>query len=261
MNGYIKLYRKMVENPMWLSEPFDRPRAWIDLLMLTNHRPGYIRVRGIRVPVERGQCGWSQTKLAERWQWSRGKVRRFIDELVKDGMIEQQTVQQNKRLIILNNIINYEHYQGNGTTNDTTNGHQTDIKQYSNKNEKNEKNNIIPPEEPLQGPPDPSIEIDNLISAYPNPGIIYKAIEAIATTRKLGKVSQNIILAELKKWQKYPPERVEQAIDLYLDKDYAGDGKGESYLLGIMRNHKPKRKNVDNYPKPRIGRAPEGWSA
>ena len=34
-------------------------------------------------------------------------------------------------------IINYEKYQGCDTTNDTTNGHQTDIKQYSNKNDNN----------------------------------------------------------------------------------------------------------------------------
>jgi hypothetical protein len=72
--GYIKLFRKMQDNKLWLSEPFTRSQAWIDLILLANHRPGVIRVRGNRVDVKRGQVGWSQVALAKRWKWSRGKV-------------------------------------------------------------------------------------------------------------------------------------------------------------------------------------------
>lgn len=120
----------------WLSEPFTRAQAWIDLLLLANHRAGNVCKRGITFEVKRGQVGYSEEALAKRWQWSRGKVRRFLFELENDDSIErnpaiqtvqktvqqngQQTVQQNKRLSSLISIINYEQYQSSGTTDGTT---------------------------------------------------------------------------------------------------------------------------------------------
>jgi hypothetical protein len=46
-NGWIKLHRKIVESPDWLSEPFTRGQAWVDLLLIANHTTGHIRKRGI----------------------------------------------------------------------------------------------------------------------------------------------------------------------------------------------------------------------
>jgi hypothetical protein len=134
--GYIKLFRKMQDNKLWLSEPFTRSQAWIDLILLANHRPGVIRVRGNRVDVKRGQVGWSQVALAKRWKWSRGKVRRFLKELEKS---DHQIVQQKNNITTLINIINYEQYQGNGTADGTADGQQTDSRRYTNKNDKNDK--------------------------------------------------------------------------------------------------------------------------
>jgi len=136
--GYIKLYRKTCQSKMWLSEPFTRAQAWIDLILITNHKDGYIRVRGNRVDVKRGQCGWSQARLAVRWQWSRGKVKRFLNELET----EQQIVQHRNNITSCILITNYEMYQGDGTTDGqqtdsrrTADGQQTD----TNKNVKNVK--------------------------------------------------------------------------------------------------------------------------
>jgi DNA replication protein DnaD len=117
-------------------EPFTRSQAWIDLILLANHKPGVIRVRGNRVDVKRGQVGWSQVALAKRWKWSRGKVRRFLKELEKN---DHQIVQQKNNITTLINIINYEQYQGNGTADGTADGQQTDSRRYTNKNDKNDK--------------------------------------------------------------------------------------------------------------------------
>lgn len=143
-SGWIKLHRKLSESDLWLSEPFTRGQAWVDLIMLANHKDGFIRVRGIKIPVKRGQVGWSQLKLAGRWRWSRPKVRRYLDELIRERKVLQQTIQQNKRLTTLFNIIKYESYQAGVTTDVTTDVQQT-LQQtcnrpYSNKNEKNDKN-------------------------------------------------------------------------------------------------------------------------
>jgi len=137
--GWIKLYRKLSDNKLWTSEPFTRGQAWADLLMLANHKEDFFYVRGNRVVVQRGQVGWSQLALAKRWSWSRGKVKRFLNELE----IDQQIVQQNNFVSSVITIINYEHYQGDGQqtvqqtdSERTADGQQTDI----NNNDKKEKN-------------------------------------------------------------------------------------------------------------------------
>jgi hypothetical protein len=89
--GYIKIFRKLHNSNMWASEPFSRPQAWVDLIMLANWKDGFIRVAGQRVDILRGQCGWSEIRLAERWKWSRDKTRTFLKELVNDKQITKKT--------------------------------------------------------------------------------------------------------------------------------------------------------------------------
>lgn len=70
-----KLFRKIVDNPMYFSEPFDKTHAWIDLILMAED-DGVVRTT---VPL-----------LAERWKWSEGKVRRFLKAFAEDGAIEYQ---------------------------------------------------------------------------------------------------------------------------------------------------------------------------
>jgi len=119
--GWIKLYRKLMINDLWIKEPFTRGQAWVDLLLLANHKDGFIRVRGIKIPVLRGQVGWSERKLGDRWKWSRGKVKRFILELQNEQQIEPQ--KNNETSIIT--IVNYDLYQENRPQNEPQNERQT----------------------------------------------------------------------------------------------------------------------------------------
>ena len=114
--NYASINRKLIESDLWLSEKFTRGQAWVDLVLLANYKPGYFRVRGIRVDVDRGQVGRSELALSERWGWSRGKVKRFLTELENDHRI----VQQKTRVTTLIYIVNYEKYQKSSTTNGTT---------------------------------------------------------------------------------------------------------------------------------------------
>ena len=134
--GYIKLWRKITDNPLWTDTKFTSGQAWVDLILLANHKPGQIRIRGIKVDVPRGCCGWSQGALAERWKWSRGRVIRFLDELQTVQQIEQQKT----NVTTLIKIKNYDSYQGDGTADSTADGQQTDSKRYTNNNDKNVKN-------------------------------------------------------------------------------------------------------------------------
>lgn len=120
--GYFYVQRRLIGSDMWLSEPFSRGQAWLDLIALANFQDGEIRVRGVLVAVKRGQVSWSEVKLAERWKWSRGKVRRFLGEL----KTKQQIVQQTGNVTTLMTIVNYGKYQPRSTTDRTANGTASD---------------------------------------------------------------------------------------------------------------------------------------
>jgi len=193
VNGWIKVHRSLLDHPIWLDGPFTRGQAWVDLLLQTNHKPGHIRTaNGRRISVSRGQCGMSQLTMAKRWGWSRGKVKRFLTELERGGMIIQKTVQQTGHQNTLVTICNYNGFQSDivegGTIGRTTDGHQTvqqtDTKRGSNKNEKNVKNEkktknrvFIPPTIPElhdafkdKKCPDPMAEAQRFFDYYESNG-------------------------------------------------------------------------------------------
>ena len=121
MDGWFKVHRQLLDSPLWLKQTFSRGQAWVDLIGLANHREGYILVRGNRIDLARGDVGWSEVALAARWRWSRGRVRRFLEELEKDGQI----IQQKSFVSTVITITNYNMYQWNDTADGTADGQQT----------------------------------------------------------------------------------------------------------------------------------------
>jgi hypothetical protein len=129
-----------MDNPLYFSEPFSRTQAWIDLLLLANHKENYFFKRGIKVEVSIGQVGYDIESLGKRWQWSRGKVERFILHLEKEGNV----VRQKNNVSTLISITKYKEYQADSKPKDNTkgkpNGHQIGTQTDTNKNDNNEKN-------------------------------------------------------------------------------------------------------------------------
>lgn len=107
MTGWIKVHRKLSDNPLWTCEPFTRGQAWVDLIMLASFDDVFFFVRGIQVAQKRGQVCWSEANLADRWKWSRTKLRKFLNDLEK----ERQIIQQKNNVIQVITIVNYEEYQ------------------------------------------------------------------------------------------------------------------------------------------------------
>jgi hypothetical protein len=84
-------------------------------------------------------------------------------------------------------------------------------------------------------------ELQELRKRYPAEAqpLITRAFAAIATTRKSGKVATSILAAEMRKWSAYPVSQVLGAIQEYLERDCAGEGKREAYLYAMIRNWRP----------------------
>lgn len=104
-------------------EPFTKWQAWVDLLLLANHDTGCVDKRGVEVKVRRGQTAIGEIKLADRWKWSRGKVRRFLSSLENSRQIRRvfaskngtedstEDGQKSASVKLLIEIVNYNQYQ------------------------------------------------------------------------------------------------------------------------------------------------------
>lgn len=117
VEGWNKIYRSIQEHWLWTCEPFSRGQAWIDLLLMANHKEAKIMVNGNLEVVERGQRITSIRKLSDRWKWSTKKVTHFLDQLVKDKMIEY--ISDSSKTVIT--IVNYDKYQGKETPSNVDN--------------------------------------------------------------------------------------------------------------------------------------------
>lgn len=144
---FFTIDRKLLNDALWLSEPFTRGQAWVDLIGRCNFADKTHLYKGMMQEVKRGQIPTSTLELATRWKWSRGKVSRFLDALQMNGMITQKRT-TNGTIIT---VENYSFYQDRQTANDTTNGQRmiqrTDNgRTYNNKgNKENKENNISSP--------------------------------------------------------------------------------------------------------------------
>lgn len=134
--GYIWLHRELQDNPLWNSEPFSKGQAWVDMLLRANHQRNEFIIGNELIVVERGQFFTSELKLAEKWKWSRKKVRAYLSLLKTLKMAT--TVGTSKGTMVT--IENYALYQCEGTTKDTAVGtskeHQRNIEGYTNNNDK-----------------------------------------------------------------------------------------------------------------------------
>ena len=134
--GWARVHRQLTESDFWLSEPFTKPQAWVDLIVIANHKQGSFWVRGIEVELKRGQIGRSELTLAKRWKWSRNKVRGYLKTLQTQNMIQQKK----STLTSVITIVNYEKYQTKVQQAVQQKVQQKDNRRYTNKNVKNDKN-------------------------------------------------------------------------------------------------------------------------
>lgn len=115
--GWIKLDREITEHWLWKEkEPFDRRSAWVDLLLMANHKDFKTLYKGKLVERKRGEVNTSTRYLAERWRWSRGRVNRFLELLEMDEMVTLNSTTDGTTVT----IENWGKWQDVLTTDDTT---------------------------------------------------------------------------------------------------------------------------------------------
>jgi len=218
--GYVKLWRKSFDSG-WLQN-HKLWAFWTWCLLKASHKE-YDAIVGLQVVhLLPGQFIFGRRKAAEETGLSEREIRTIVEFLRNAGNMTNKTT--NKFSIIT--IINWGTYQGDTLENDQQNDQQvTSHRPHTNTIEHKNKNNR-----------DFSSEISAMRDRYPDQEIIHRAFQAVASVRKSKRIADSVRMSILKSWERFPVTQVTGGIRTYLEKGCADQGKGERYLLGIIRN-------------------------
>lgn len=156
--GWVSLHRQIMNNWIWENKPFAYGQAFIDMVLMANHKDNEMLFEGKIIIVKRGSFHTSILKLSERYGWNRKKTTNFINLLEKQKMVTTNRTTHGTTIT----IVNYDKYQDIGTTKVITSvaaegatmGQPWDTNNNVN-NDNNVNNNIIS-SEPDKPTPNPS---------------------------------------------------------------------------------------------------------
>lgn len=86
--GYIQVWRRLRNHRFWPTykrRRFTELEAWLDLLFDATYKAHRHEFRGQVFDLKPGELVFSQEEKAEHWRWSRGTVRRFLENLYVNG--------------------------------------------------------------------------------------------------------------------------------------------------------------------------------
>lgn len=138
MDGWIKMYRKIEDNPV-VCKDNDYYRVWHHLLYNATHQERVVIFNNQKKTIHPGQYITGRKLIADKCNVSESKVERILKWFENDQQIEQQTTTKGRLITILN----WGLYQNTEQQNEQIVGNtQTILKQrmITNKNEKNVKN-------------------------------------------------------------------------------------------------------------------------
>ena len=128
--GYIKLYRSILDNPVVFKDS-DHFAVWCYLLLMATHNGCDVMFGGERIHLDPGQLTTGRKTIAQKTRVNESKVQRILKSFENEQQIEQRTDRQ-CRLI---SILNWNKYQ----MSEQRNGQRVNTKQECN-NKKNDKN-------------------------------------------------------------------------------------------------------------------------
>ncbi len=104
-DGWIKLHRKMLDNPIVCADT-DTLAVWIYLLLTATAQPYEMFYGKELILLNAGQLVAGRKQIAEKLKLSDSKVQRVLTKFEKAKIIEQKTGNR-KRLITIKNWSDY----------------------------------------------------------------------------------------------------------------------------------------------------------
>ena len=104
--GWIKLYRRMLDNPICCRDA-DYFSVWIYLLLNAVHKDTSIIFQGKKVVLKPGQLVTGRQAIAKKFKIAESKVQRILIELTNEKQIQQETSSRSRIITVLG----WESYQ------------------------------------------------------------------------------------------------------------------------------------------------------
>ena len=257
--GWIKLYRKLLEHPVFTSKDDKLFKTFIYCLLRANHKDTEVFFNRQLIPLKAGQFITGRKQAAKDLGYSSRTFDRKIQDLQK---LEIMTRYMTHRFSIIS-IINWNTYQGKQAEdgplpapNVPPTRPELAPNLTTDKNDKNVKN-----------PSEISAEISALLSRQFPKGskerkLFSRVVDAIYSNREIAEARISL-LTLLKECSKYPQSQVYQASNTFLRDTGQVGGKGEDYLLGILRSlgePLPKKKgSLRSAPDSRVKEFIDSW--
>ncbi|MCK1445408.1 hypothetical protein IVB43_23775 [Bradyrhizobium sp. 48] len=105
--GVFAFDRGIWDHPSFANEPLTEREAWAWLIGEASFKARTKRIGSVVLELKRGQVAASLRFMADKWQWSEPRVRRFLKRLKTDAMIDAST----DAGITVITICNYDKYQ------------------------------------------------------------------------------------------------------------------------------------------------------
>ena len=137
-NGYVKIHRKLLSNPIVMKD-CEHLAIWVYLLLHATHKEMNVIFNGKKIMLKSGQLITGARAIANDLEINKDKVQRVLNEFKTDTQIDT-LVSPKGRLIT---ILNWEKYQNCDTHTDTQLIHNcdtTDTQVIHNNNDKNVNN-------------------------------------------------------------------------------------------------------------------------
>ena len=96
MDGYIKVYRNILDNPV-VCKDSEYFVVWCYLLLNATHKEKKMLFAGKKITLKAGQLITGRIKIAEHFKISESKVQRILKMYENEQQIEQQ-ISQIKRM-------------------------------------------------------------------------------------------------------------------------------------------------------------------
>lgn len=101
--GVFAVDRGVFDHPIFAPEPFTEREAWLWMVAQAAWKATRVRVGQAVIELKRGQLAFSTRFLARKWRWnSDARVRRFLNRLKSDAMVDVRTTQEATQVTICN---------------------------------------------------------------------------------------------------------------------------------------------------------------
>lgn len=141
MDGWIKLHRKILENPI-VCKDSEYFYVWCYLLLNATHKERKITFNGKQIILQPGELLTGRKSISEKLKINESKVQRILKAFENEHQIEQQTTNKNRLVkIVLWNTFQSDEQQNAQLVNNKRTTNEQPVN--TNKKVKKEENVII----------------------------------------------------------------------------------------------------------------------